>query len=154
MIAEGRTGRKGGAGFFRTAVRAGAKAREVLDLSTGCYRPMEKPALASLKQASDLRALLIHPDRGGRYASRVMGATLAYAARLVPEIANTPAEADEAMRLGYGWTRGPFELIDAAGADWFAERLKAEGGFVPPLLAEAASDGSFYRVEGGRRTLV
>jgi len=155
MIAEGHTGRKSGAGFFRNAVRDGAKVREVLDLATGSYRNAEKPALASLEAAtSGPRALLEQRDRGGRYAWRVMSATLAYAARLVPEIADTPAEVDEAMRLGYGWSRGPFELIDALGADWFSKKLTEESESVPLLLSEAAAHGSFYRVERNRQTLV
>src|SRR5208283_5241255 len=147
MIAEGRIGRKAGAGFFRQAQRDGNRVREALDLTSGAYRDLQKPDLQSLGLgARDLRALLSHGDRGGLYAWAVMGRTLAYAASLVPEIADTPAEVDEAMRLGYAWGRGPFELIDAVGPAWFAEQLSQRGEKVPPILAQAAQAGSFYRI--------
>ena len=155
MIAEGRIGRKSGAGFFRQAQRDGKKVREALDLQGGAYRDLQKPDLRSLAAgAKDLRALLSHEDRGGRYAWAVMGKTLAYAASLVPEIADTSAEVDEAMRLGYAWGRGPFELIDAVGPAWFAERLAAHDENVPPMLAQAVQAGSFYRVANAKREIL
>ena len=83
-----------------------------------------------------------------------MGKTLAYAASLVPEIADTPAEVDEAMRLGYAWGRGPFELIDAVGPAWFAEQLAKRGEKVPPILAQAAQAGSFYRIADAKREIL
>jgi 3-hydroxyacyl-CoA dehydrogenase len=75
--------------------------------------------------------------------------TLAYAASLVPAIADDVASVDEAMRTGYGWARGPFELLDQLGPAWFAGRLAAEGRPVPALLA-TAGDRTFYRVENSR----
>ena len=155
MIADGRIGRKSGAGFFRQAQRDGKKIREALDLQNGAYRDLQKPDLQSLAMGyKDLRALLSHEDRGGRYAWSVMSKTLAYAASLVPEIADTPAEVDEAMRLGYAWSRGPFELIDAVGPAWFAEKLSQRGEKVPPILTQAAQAGSFHRVAGGKREIL
>jgi 3-hydroxyacyl-CoA dehydrogenase len=67
---------------------------------------------------------------------------------VAPRIAHDLVAIDEAMRLGYNWGAGPFELIDNLGAPWFAERLKAEGRAVPDLLAD--SGRSFYRTEGTR----
>jgi 3-hydroxyacyl-CoA dehydrogenase len=155
MIADGRIGRKSGAGFFRQAQRDGKKIREALDLQSGAYRDQQKPSLQSLALgAKDLRALLSHEDRGGRYAWSVMSKTLAYAASLVPEIADTPAEVDEAMRLGYAWGRGPFELIDAIGPAWFAEKLAGCGETAPPILAQAAKVGSFYRIADAKREIL
>ena len=74
---------------------------------------------------------------------------LAYTASLVPAIADDVKSVDEAMRTGYGWDRGPFELIDEIGAAWFAGKLAAEGREVPALLA-AVGEGTFYRVENGK----
>ena len=79
----------------------------------------------------------------------MLSQTLAYAASLVPAIADEIAAVDEAMRCGYNWERGPFELLDQIGPAWFVARLAAEGRPVPPLL-RAVGDGTFYRVEGGR----
>ena len=150
MIAEGYTGRKGKGGFYRLNRSSGEKIKEALDLSSGEYHPANKPVLESVEAArSGLRALVEHPDRGGRYAWRVLSHTLSYAAALVPEIADDIHAVDEAMKNGYAWKWGPFELIDKLGPRWFAERLAAEGMAVPPLL-EKVGDDSFYRTQDGR----
>jgi 3-hydroxyacyl-CoA dehydrogenase len=148
MIAEGYTGRKGKGGFYRLVRSEGSRVKEALDLKTGEYRPAVEPRLDSLA-APDPGALLRHPDRGGEFARRVLGQTLAYTASLVPEIADDIVAVDEAMRLGYAWRFGPFELIDRIGVDNFIAGLKLAGIPVPPLLAKAAGR-SFYRVEQGR----
>ncbi len=147
MIAEGCTGRKGKGGFYRLDRSGGAKVKEAISLASGDYRPQRKP---ELELPRDLRALLTGPGKIGRYAWRVLGQTLAYAASLVPEAADDIAAVDEAMRLGYNWKWGPFELIDKLGAAWLAERLAADGLAVPALLT-LAGPRSFYRIEGNRR---
>jgi len=76
--------------------------------------------------------------------------TLAYAASLVPEIADDPESVDCAMRLGYNWKTGPFELIDKLGPAWLAAAISEQGLSTPPLLS-SVGDGSFYRVRDGRQ---
>ncbi|HYH20467.1 MAG TPA: 3-hydroxyacyl-CoA dehydrogenase NAD-binding domain-containing protein [Azospirillum sp.] len=150
MIAEGYTGRKGKGGFYRMNKEGGKRVKEAIDLTTGQYRPSDKPRLDSVQTAGkDLRALAEFPDRTGKYARTVLAQTLAYAASLVPEIADDIVAVDEAMRLGYAWKHGPFELIDRLGTDWFAELCRGEGIPVPALVEQAAGR-PFYRVEGGR----
>ncbi|MGB1447155.1 MAG: 3-hydroxyacyl-CoA dehydrogenase NAD-binding domain-containing protein, partial [Arenicellales bacterium] len=128
MIADGYTGRKGKGGFYRLNRSDGGKVKEALNLVTGEYHRASKPTLESVEAArGGLRALVEHPDRGGQYAWRVLSHTLSYAASLVPEIADDIHAVDEAMKNGYAWKWGPFELIDKLGARWFAERLAAEG---------------------------
>lgn len=147
MIGKGLTGRKGGGGFYRQDRLKGM--REVLDLKDGTYRPQ----FAASDLGSDPRALI---ERGGieaEYAWAVMGKTLAYAASLVPEIADRPDLVDEAMRLGYAWHFGPFELIDRLGVDWFAGRLETEGVAVP-LLVQAARGGTIYGQSGAACTVI
>ncbi|MDQ0564196.1 3-hydroxyacyl-CoA dehydrogenase [Rhizobium mesoamericanum] len=150
MIAENRLGRKSGAGFVRLS--PDRKSRDVTDLKTGEYRP-QKPISSKSLDASggDPRALMEHPGLGGRYAAVVMEKSLAYAASLVPEIADTPEAVDEAMRTGYGWKLGPLELIDRLGAGWLKARLEARDIDVPSYLALAAKKGGFYSVVDGRR---
>lgn len=152
MIAEGYTGRKGKGGFYRINRSGGAKVKEAIDLQTGTYRPTAKAQLESLEAARSggAAALLAHADKGGRYARAVMARTLAYAAALVPEAADEVAAVDEAMRLGYNWKQGPFELIDRIGTDRFVQVLKAEGIAVPALL-ETAAGRPFYRLDGATR---
>jgi 3-hydroxyacyl-CoA dehydrogenase len=150
MISEGYTGRKGKGGFYRLNRAGGEKVKEAIDLGSGDYAPARKPKLDAIEEAGrSPRALMEHPSPQGRYAAVVMADTLAYAASLAGEVADTLADIDEAMRLGYAWKDGPFALIDKVGPDWLAEKLEAEGRAVPPIL-EAARGRSFYRVEGGR----
>ncbi len=150
MISDGYTGRKGKGGFYRLNHSDGEKIKEALNLRSGEYHRAENPTLDSVEAArGGLRALVEHPDRGGQYAWRVLSHTLSYAAALVPEIADDILAVDEAMKNGYAWKWGPFELIDKLGTRWFAERLAAEGMAVPPLLEEMG-DNSFYRTENGQ----
>ena len=151
MIADGYTGRKGKGGFYRLDTSSGKRVKEAIDLETGAYHPAQKPRLDSVEAATDggLRALMEHPDKGGRYAWRVMARTLSYAAHLAPEIAEDIVAVDEAMRLGFNWKSGPFQLIDQLGPAWFAEKLKTDGLPVPDLL-ETVGAGTFYRTDEGR----
>lgn len=75
-----------------------------------------------------------------------MSNTLAYAADLVPEIADDIVNIDRAMRWGFNWQQGPFEMIDEIGAARFAEKLNAEGRDTPRMLKVLADAGkeSFY----------
>jgi len=139
LMVEGRTGRRAKGGFYATAEDGEGR---VLDLASGDYRPLQKVALDSLEaHATDLRALAEHPDRGGRYARAVLLDTLSYAASLVPATIDSPAAVDTAMRLGLGWTWGPFELIGRVGPAWLAAALRAEGRPVPAMLEGAGAAG-------------
>lgn len=156
MIAEGYTGRKGKGGFYRLNKANGARVKEAVDLATGDYAAAAKPSLASVSASrrGGPKALVAHDDKGGQFAWAVLSQTLGYAAALVPEIADDVPSVDRAMRLGYNWKFGPFELIDKLGAADFAERLKAEGKAVPPLLEKAAAAEGFYRVKDGRQQVL
>jgi 3-hydroxyacyl-CoA dehydrogenase len=148
MMAEGYTGRKGKGGFYRLNREKG-KLKEAVDLQTGEYRPERRAELPS-ELSRSLKTLMSSDDRLGVYAFKVLSTVLAYAASLVPEIADDIVSVDEAMRLGFSWKWGPFELIDMVGPDWLAERLAADGQPVPALI-KAAAGKTFYRVEGGKR---
>jgi 3-hydroxyacyl-CoA dehydrogenase len=157
MIAAGYTGRKGKGGFYRLDPASKDKSKQAVTLSTdgfteqASYRKAEKPKLGSVAAGKEgLRAVVETKDEGGLYARAVLFQTLAYAAGLVPEIADHVQAVDEAMKLGYNWKHGPFEMIDALGAAWLAQQLKAEGRPVPALLAKVG-DGTFYRVQNGVR---
>jgi 3-hydroxyacyl-CoA dehydrogenase len=124
---------------------------QAMDLVTGEYRPQQKPVLPEIEAARrDLRILLMAPGKAGTYAFRVLAQTIAYAATLIPGAAASVADIDEAMRLGYNWKWGPFELADKLGSAWLVEQLTARGMTVPKLLADVAGK-SFYRVAGGKR---
>jgi len=157
MIADGYTGRKGKGGFYRLNTEGGKKNKEVKNLKTGDYLPASKPTLASVDAAKGgLIKLVTHEDIGGQYARSVLVQTLAYAASLVPEIASEITSVDEAMRLGYNWKYGPFELIDRlgdgeiSGAKWLADELKNLGKPVPDILTKAGN-GKLYKTESDKK---
>ncbi|HYP62873.1 MAG TPA: 3-hydroxyacyl-CoA dehydrogenase family protein, partial [Acidocella sp.] len=142
MIAEGYIGRKGKGGFYRK----GKAGKESIDLATGDYRASKKSNALEAEQ-KNLRKLLSGESPAARYAWRVLGQTLSYAASLVGDAADDIVAIDAAMKLGYNWRFGPFELIDKLGADWLTEKLAQDGFAVPPALA-AAKGRSFYKLEG------
>ncbi|MET3470920.1 3-hydroxyacyl-CoA dehydrogenase [Novosphingobium sp. 1529] len=149
MIADGYTGRKGKGGFYRLNREAG-KRKEAIDLATGEYRAAAKPPSLPGAVFKDLKALVGLPGKLGAYAWAVLAPTLSYAASLVPSASDDIVAIDVAMKLGYNWKSGPFELIDKLGTAVFAERLKAEGKPVPAIV-ELAAGRPFYRVEAGKR---
>jgi len=151
MIETGYTGRKGKGGFYRLNREGGKKVKESINLSDGEYSTSKKPSLASVRAArkGGLRALVEYDDKTGQYAWRVLAKTLSYAASLVPEIADDIQAIDQAMKLGYNWKFGPFELIDKLGVEWFCNKLESEGMAVPELLRTAAGK-PMYRVENGQ----
>jgi 3-hydroxyacyl-CoA dehydrogenase len=154
MIAQGYTGKKGKGGFYRSVRSADGRAKETLSLkaaATGTlsWRPSVKPDIAEVKDAKkDLKKLVGANSKAGEYAWGVLGRVLAYAASLVGEIAGDIASIDEAMRLGYTWKYGPFELIDRLGAEWVAKNLAQLDVPVPAILSKIGN-GKFYKVEAG-----
>jgi 3-hydroxyacyl-CoA dehydrogenase len=150
LIETGYTGRKGKGGFYRLDRSGGERVKQAIDLATGEYHTARKPRLEAVDAAKDggPRALFEGDEPAARWAWRVMARTLAYTCSLVPEIADDITAVDDAMRLGYNWKWGPFQLIDRVGPAWFRQRLAAEGIGIPPILDEVG-DGTFYRVRDG-----
>jgi 3-hydroxyacyl-CoA dehydrogenase len=148
MIAEGFTGRKGKGGFYR--FDKATRTKLSLDLATGEYRAEAKPADLPGKTGKDLAALIAEPGKIGTYAWTILGSVLSYAAMLVGEAADDVVAIDDAMKLGYNWKYGPFELIDRMGPSVLAARLAEEGRDIPAIL-KTAGDRPFYRVENGQR---
>jgi 3-hydroxyacyl-CoA dehydrogenase len=150
MIADGYTGRKGKGGFYRLNTEGGKKQKEILNLSTGLYAPEAKsdvPAADAGKKG--LRAVLEYEDKVGHYCKHVMLKTLHYAASLIPEIADDIVAADQAMKWGFNWKMGPFEMMDKIGVDWLIQEMTAINLTIPPLL-QSASGRSFYTFQNER----
>ncbi|MCK9619069.1 MAG: 3-hydroxyacyl-CoA dehydrogenase NAD-binding domain-containing protein [Methylobacter sp.] len=149
MIAEGYTGRKGKGGFYRLDESSGKRVKESINLQTGDYHPSEKFALPNFPKSQDeLRVFLTNDDTISRFAWQVLSNTLVYSASLIPEISDDIVSVDTAMRLGYNWKYGPFELLEWIGVDWFVGRLHAESRAVPLVLG---SRQSLYKVDSGKR---
>jgi len=118
LVERGALGEKAGAGFYRK------EEGEILalDLATGEYRPRRALTSAAVQLARNesdpgrrLAILLAAEDRAGEFLRRAVAANLTYASQVGPEIADGVADVDAAMRWGFGWDLGPFELIDALG---------------------------------------
>ena len=146
MLERGQLGRKAGGGFTRVTKHPdGSRDVETFDLTTEDWRPAVEPDLEGVP--GDLGEVLFTETPQGRLAWEVFGGGLRYAADLVPEISDDVVNIDRAMRWGFNWVNGPFELLDAIGPARFVERIRAEGGELPRMLrvlVEAGADG-FYR---------
>ena len=151
MIKEGYTGRKGKGGFYRLNTKSGKKMKEVVSLKDGSYSKALRPKVAAAKASrkGGLNALINHESKEGAYAWDVLSATLSYAASLVGDIANDIELIDRAMRLGYNWKYGPFELINKIGVKNFAEKLK-ENNLKVPTYIKMAKGRKLYKTHEGK----
>jgi 3-hydroxyacyl-CoA dehydrogenase len=147
-IAErGWIGEKAGQGFYRREKGPdGASAILTLDPATMTYRAQQKARFPSIERARTIedpgarvRALFLGDDPVGDFLRRTLGVTLLYAASVAPEIAHALDDVDRAMRWGYGWDLGPFELADAIGLRALVDACP--GVPVPPLVAERLAAG-------------
>jgi 3-hydroxyacyl-CoA dehydrogenase len=156
MLEARRLGNKTGGGFYRRGRRDGQTVFDVLDLDTLEYRPAARPDLPIVAAARDhddlgarLRFLLegADEDRGARYLRDTLLPSLAYAARRVPEIADSLVEVDHAVEWGFGYELGPFRAWDAIGVAGGVARMEALGIEVPAWVTGmlAAGHQAFYR---------
>jgi len=159
LISDGYTGRKGKGGFYRLNPDApkGTKEKQSVDLATGEYSKSVKPRLKSAKVSRKSLALMVEEgDAGSKFVWPVLRDLIVYTANLVGDIAPEIKDIDDAMRLGYNWKYGPFEIVDKfalgdkSGAEYFAEKCEADGIEVPAII-KAVGNGSFYKVEEGNR---
>ena len=147
MLARGQLGRKSGGGFYRmTRHDDGSRSKETFDLLAGDWRPAQKAEAGH----EDARSLLFAGDTQGRFAWACMGGALAYAAGLVPEISDDIVNIDRAMRWGFAWKQGPFQLLDALDPSWVITKLEEGNRPVPDMLALLRDAGTefFYRDDG------
>ena len=145
MVSTGYTGRKGKGGFYRINESSGNRIKESRNLKTGDYSTSVKSNLESIKIAKKgLRALVEFDDKGGHYAWKVLSKTLRYAASLIPEITQNIVNVDNAMKNGFLWKKGPFQMLDELGPSWFAAKIIEDGLEVPELLMKVG-ENNFYK---------
>ena len=126
LIETGYTGRKGKGGFYRINKVDGKKVLEAINLETGEYFTSEKINIKSEKV--DLKALINRDDKYGKYAWSVISKIISYASSLVPGITDEFNDIDEAMRLGFNWSKGPFEMLEEIGVANFFNRIESYKG--------------------------
>ena len=168
MIKRGWLGDKTGQGFYKKVRGEGEKEILTLDVNTMEYRPRQKTKFASIdagKAIDDTRQrlrVLVGPilegqkaDRAQQFLWSAISETCLYAARRVPEISDNLVDVDRAMRWGFGWELGPFEMVDALGLDTFAAQVQTEDRPLPALFEKVLSSGrkSFYESEKGATTV-
>jgi len=122
LIETGYTGRKGKGGFYRMNKVDNKKILEAINLETGEYHPTQKINIKSEKV--DLKALINRDDKYGEYAWSVISKIINYASSLVPGITDEFNDIDEAMRLGFNWSKGPFEMLEEIGVANFFDKFK------------------------------
>jgi 3-hydroxyacyl-CoA dehydrogenase len=167
MLARKMLGDKTGSGFYKK----NRATQEILTLDTKTleYRPRQKPKLAPIEAGKlipdtreRIRALVApaldasvaaapKADKASRFLWQTLSQMCLYAARRVPEIADSILDIDRAMQWGFAWELGPFEIWDAIGAEKMAAALAAEGHTLPPLIHQvlASPQKSFYATEQG-----
>src|SRR5258705_391175 len=161
MVERGLLVNKTKDGCYRKQTGEGVK-REIwaLDRASLDYRPAEKVKLPSLEMAKNIedaperiKALVWGKDRVGAFLWKTFSRTLNYAAKRIPEIADTIVEVDRAMRWGFGWELGPFEVWDAIGVEKSVARMKEEGVTVSSNVEQMLASGTktFYKSEQGLR---
>ena len=121
LIETGYTGRKGKGGFYRMNKSGAVKIMEALNLETGDYSTSKKIDVKSDKV--DLKGLINRKDKYGDYAWSVLSKIIKYASSLVPGITKEFNDIDEAMRLGFNWAKGPFEMLEEIGVKNFFEKI-------------------------------
>ena len=121
LIETGYTGRKGKGGFYRVNKESGKKVLEALNLETGEYASSKKINIKSDKV--DLKNLINRKDKYGNYAWSVISEIIKYASSLVPNVTKEFNNIDEAMRLGFNWAKGPFEMLEEIGVKNFFEKV-------------------------------
>ena len=148
-------------GFYRKEKDAqGAEVRYALNWKTLEYAPAARPKFPSVEMAKNaeqlperLAQLLSgdpRKDKGARFHWRLLTSLWNYAANCLPEIADSVFDIDRAMRTGFNWEMGPFELWDAAGFAFTLERMRAMGAPISEiaLRLEKAGGAGWYRDHG------
>jgi len=153
MLQNNQLGDKTKQGFYKKAKTAEGTQRYYWDYDAGEYKPVQKPKFESVKFAKmakttgeRVKAVIQGEDKAAEFAWRTLRDTLLYAFKRIPEIADDVVNIDNAMKWGFNWEIGPFEMLDAIGVDSFVKRAEADGKEVPEKLRTIES---FYSVENG-----
>jgi len=167
LVERGWVGEKAGQGFYKREKSKSGSEILTLDPQTLTYRPRQSPKLPSLDAARSIddvgqriKTLFFGKDKVGQFLRETLGPTLLYAAKVWPDIAYSPDDVDRAMKWGFGWELGPFEILEGLGANAVADALGGAGGSperaVPRGQDDARRSAPYVvaRPVQGRRTVV
>jgi len=156
MLADGMLGDKTGKGFYQKVRGDSGSAIQTLDISTLAYRERRSAKFPSLELAKPIenlgervRAVIGARDRAAEFVWRTLSETLLYSAARLGEVSDDTISIDRAMRWGFGWEMGPFELWDAIGVALTVERMRADGLAIPAIVDDVLKrrEKTFYRRE-------
>ena len=146
-------------GFYKKSVNAeGRKEILTLDLDTLTYRSKKRAKFATLELTKNIekpidrfKILVDGKDKAGEFYRKNFAAMFAYVSNRIPEISDEVYRIDDAMKAGFGWENGPFEIWDAIGVEKGIEIMKAEGKVPAAWVTEMSANGSksFYSVKDG-----
>jgi 3-hydroxyacyl-CoA dehydrogenase len=154
MLENGWTGSKSGQGFYLK------QGKEILELNPqtlqySSKKKLNTPSIELSKQekglARKLKALIYSSDRTGQLLWNILTPTLLYAGDQLGSIADDLISIDRAMKWGFGWEQGPFEMWDSIGLEKSVEKMEREGKNIPQWIKIMLDKGnsSFYREENG-----
>ncbi len=152
MLERKMLGDKTKGGFYKKHKTEHGDERLGLDWKTLEYRPRHKPKFAALEMSKTIEDLgdrvkaLIGAegqklDKAQQFLWTALSELWTYSANRIPEIADTVVEIDRAMKMGFNWEMGPFELWDAAGVEATVARMKAEGKPVSANVEKLLASG-------------
>jgi 3-hydroxyacyl-CoA dehydrogenase len=157
MVENKWLGDKSGGGFYKKQ----GEERLALDWKTLAYRPPQKPKLPALDMAKNVEAIgprlrmllgleggAAAKDKSGEFLWAALSALWCYCADHIPEISDSVVEIDRAMRLGFNWELGPFELWDAVGVEATVARMQQEGFAVAANVELLASENKYWYNDG------
>ena len=155
LVNDGNLGAKTKAGFYKKTEDGILS----LDLKTGEYGPQKKVRFDGFRIAKDrqsaeekIKAMVYSDDKGGRFFWEVLSKSLIYSANRIPEISDDIINIDNAMKWGFGWDMGPFEVWDAIGVSESVLKMEADGKKVPEWVKEMLNSGhfNFYEKKDGQ----
>ena len=145
MLENKMIGRKGDGGFYKLININNKKIKHSLDLSTREYQICSKPKIIN----KNLKKFLDKDDKFSKYAWNVLSEVLYYVLTIAEEISLDINSIDEAMKNGFGWQLGPFEIIDKIGVSFLIEKLKDSKKTIPSILNDIG-ENKFYQLESNQ----
>jgi 3-hydroxyacyl-CoA dehydrogenase len=155
MVERKLLGDKTKAGFYKKERGPEGEKRLALDWKTLEYRPASRPKFPSLEMAKTVDSLGERVrmltgfggeklDKAGQFLWTALSEVFTYSANRIPEISDNVVEIDRAMRMGFNWEMGPFELWDAIGVEASVARMKKEGKPVSPNVEKLLASGQTH----------
>ena len=137
LLEKGYTGNKGPGGFYENKAVDGDEITKALNTSDMSYYDFDKVDLpiARRVEKEGIKALLNDDSEYGKYVFAVISKIINYSAFCIPEVSSKVTDIDDALRMGFNWNEGPFELLYEYGLENYIHRLQDEGSDVPELLA-------------------